>query len=251
VPPDQTDSFNVVLDGTILAGYDPTIVKAQLAALIKRDVQFAGRLLSGHTTKIKSEVDAATGARYMETLQRIGVAVHLEPETLEVDADLLPTAAIANQSQTPNAAREDPAAMRESPVAPQNDQLEKVALPTTLLESEGVLRYGKIGIPRRIRASLFVDHLEIIAHNGTAILNCPLVKITKAGASGMAGLIHFVVDGQYYSLQFKSITKIAARGLVAPAFGLLGVAIGVLTDPSRDVVKTWKKTLQENGVSFL
>jgi TPR repeat protein len=64
------------------------MVAAELAKLIKRDAEFTAHLLRGRPTKLKSGVDAATGARYLEALERLGVVVRLEPETLEVDADL-------------------------------------------------------------------------------------------------------------------------------------------------------------------
>lgn len=93
------ERFNVVLLGTTLPGQDVATVAAQLASLIKRDIDLAVQLLRGQSTKIKSVVDAATGARYMEALERIGVAARLEPETLEVDAELSVPSAIVNQDQ--------------------------------------------------------------------------------------------------------------------------------------------------------
>lgn len=83
-----TKRFVVVLEGTITSGHDPGMAKVQLAALIQRDIAFAEKLLSGRPTKIKTGVEAAAGARYIEALERIGVAVRLEPETLEIDAGL-------------------------------------------------------------------------------------------------------------------------------------------------------------------
>jgi len=88
VPQNQADSFNVVLDGTILAGFDRLVVQAQLAGLIKRDVEFAGQLLSGRRTTIKSGVDAALGERYITALRHVGVSASLQPESLEIDPDL-------------------------------------------------------------------------------------------------------------------------------------------------------------------
>ncbi|CAG0980943.1 Leucine-, isoleucine-, valine-, threonine-, and alanine-binding protein [Burkholderiales bacterium] len=84
----STDLFNVVLVGTTLRGLDVSEVAPELAKLTKRDPAFARSLLSGRPTKIKTGVNASTGARYLEALERIGVAARLDPETLEVDADL-------------------------------------------------------------------------------------------------------------------------------------------------------------------
>jgi hypothetical protein len=95
------ERFNVVLQGTTLRGQDATTVAAELARLIKRDVDLALRLLRGQSTQLKSGVDSETGARYVEALERIGVAVRLEPETLEVDSDLSAPPPMANQTQPP------------------------------------------------------------------------------------------------------------------------------------------------------
>lgn len=82
------ERFNVVLTGATLSGAPPAIVAPELAKLIRRDANFAARLLSGQPTTIKSGVDAATGARYIGALEHIGVAARLEPEALEIDSDI-------------------------------------------------------------------------------------------------------------------------------------------------------------------
>lgn len=76
--------FNVILEGTALPGENLDSVVAGLGRLLKRDSDFAARLLCGQRTRIKSGVDEATGARYVDALQRVGAAVCLEPETLEI-----------------------------------------------------------------------------------------------------------------------------------------------------------------------
>lgn len=95
----SSDRVNVVLSGMVLPGHDATAVKTKLAALIKRDIHFTGRLLSGYPTKIKSGVDVAAGDRYVAALKRIGVAANLEAATLELDADIAtPERAVPKQS---------------------------------------------------------------------------------------------------------------------------------------------------------
>lgn len=81
----STDRFNVVLDGVTLRGKSTPEVAAKLARLTKREYAFAERLLGGRPTQIKAGVDSATGVRYIDTLNRIDVAAHLEPETLELE----------------------------------------------------------------------------------------------------------------------------------------------------------------------
>jgi hypothetical protein len=112
-----TERFNVVLTGDVLRGHENTRVAAELAKLIKRDADFATKLLRGQPTKLRSGVDAATGTRYLEALERIGVAVRLEPETLEVDADLSAPLAITN-NKGPTQATEDVVGATEPPKTP-------------------------------------------------------------------------------------------------------------------------------------
>ena len=83
------DCFNVVITGVLLPGHNLGRATADLARLIKRDPSFAAGLLRGRATKVKSGVDAATGGQYVLALERVGVAARLEPETLEIDADLV------------------------------------------------------------------------------------------------------------------------------------------------------------------
>jgi|SRR5208282_1907312 len=101
----SAERFNVVLQGGTLHGLDITTVAAELARLIKRDLDLALRLLRSQPTRLKSGVDAETGARYVEALERIGVAVRLEPETLEVDSDLSAPPPVGNRTQPPRQSR--------------------------------------------------------------------------------------------------------------------------------------------------
>ncbi|HEV2977957.1 MAG TPA: hypothetical protein VG425_10240 [Casimicrobiaceae bacterium] len=98
----SVERFNVVLQGSTLHGQDITTVAAELAGLIKRDIDLALSLLRGQPTQLKSGVDAETGARYVEALERIGVAVRLEPETLEVDSDFSAPSPVGNRTQPPS-----------------------------------------------------------------------------------------------------------------------------------------------------
>jgi hypothetical protein len=98
----SVERFNVVLQGSTLHGQDITTVAAELAGLIKRDIDLALSLLRGQPTQLKSGVDAETGARYVEALERIGVAVRLEPETLEVDSDFSAPSPVGNRPQPPS-----------------------------------------------------------------------------------------------------------------------------------------------------
>jgi hypothetical protein len=80
-------TFRVVIEGRVLQGFAPDEVRRRLAALTGRSEEVAAKLLSGRPTTVKRGIDEATASRYVETLKKIGVAGHLEQETLELDLD--------------------------------------------------------------------------------------------------------------------------------------------------------------------
>lgn len=84
----DVDRFNVILQGTTLPGHVLDAVAEALAMLIKRDADFARKLLRGRPIRLKTGVDALLGGRYIAALEAIGASAVLESETLEVDADL-------------------------------------------------------------------------------------------------------------------------------------------------------------------
>jgi hypothetical protein len=77
----------VVVEGSTLPGFAPDDVRRRLAALIGRSDDVAAKLLGGRPSVVKRGIDEAMGMRYVETLKKIGVACHLEQETLELDCE--------------------------------------------------------------------------------------------------------------------------------------------------------------------
>src|ERR1022692_1744570 len=96
------ERFNVILQGSTLGGQDIATVATQLAKLIKRDTEFALRLLRDQPTTLKSGVDIVTGARYIDALKRVGAASRLEPETLDVDADIAKPQRVSHEDLHPS-----------------------------------------------------------------------------------------------------------------------------------------------------
>lgn len=82
------ETFQVILEGGCLEGFDPAEVRAALAQLLGQKEAVAGQLLAGHEVVVKSHEDIITSSRYVEALRSIGVASCLVPETLDLDADL-------------------------------------------------------------------------------------------------------------------------------------------------------------------
>lgn len=80
-------SYSVVLEGTVLPGFDPAATRAQLAKLTGQNEATAARLLAGTPRKVKSNIDEATATRYADALRRIGVASRVEGTELEFDLD--------------------------------------------------------------------------------------------------------------------------------------------------------------------
>jgi hypothetical protein len=94
--------YAVVVEGTTLPSFDSAAVRVALAKLIGRTESDADRLLAGTPRTIKSNLDQATGMRYVDALRKIGVACHLKQETLAVDLDesVLPATAPGGTSRT-------------------------------------------------------------------------------------------------------------------------------------------------------
>lgn len=96
-------TYSVMVDGSVLPGFDRAVVVAQLAKLIGRSEEMAGRLLEGTPRKVRSNVDQATAMRYVESLRRIGVACHTEESMLPLDIDATPAATATRASKAPPA----------------------------------------------------------------------------------------------------------------------------------------------------
>jgi ribosomal protein S27AE len=76
------DNFYVViLEGTIIEGFQRQEVVKNLSVLFRRDVEVAAELLSGKPRVIKKGVDAGTAEKYREMLTRTGAACRVEPDS--------------------------------------------------------------------------------------------------------------------------------------------------------------------------
>src|SRR5271157_6269962 len=82
------ETFQIILQGQCLEGFDPAEVRTALAKLLGQTEAVAGQLLAGGEIVVKSRVDIVTSTRYVEALRAIGVASWVAPETLDLDVDL-------------------------------------------------------------------------------------------------------------------------------------------------------------------
>ncbi len=72
------ESYVVILEGTIIEGFQRQEVVKNLSVLFRKDVEVAAELLSGKPRAIKKGVDAATAEKYREMLTRTGAACRVE-----------------------------------------------------------------------------------------------------------------------------------------------------------------------------
>jgi hypothetical protein len=82
------ETFQIILQGQCLEGFDPADVRTALAKLLGQSEAVAGQLLAGGEVVVKSRVDIVTSTRYVEALRAIGVASWVAPEMLDMDVDL-------------------------------------------------------------------------------------------------------------------------------------------------------------------
>ena len=95
--------FQVVFDGQLVEGSDPSQVKANIAKLFKMEVAKVEALFSGRRTVVKRGLDQATAQKYQIAFERAGaVAIIVDPN------EMAPSAA-APTSATPPAMESPPA----------------------------------------------------------------------------------------------------------------------------------------------
>src|SRR5271166_3765241 len=82
------ETFQVILEGRCLEGFDPAEVRSALAELLGQTEAVAGQFLAAREVVVKSRVDIVTSTRYVEALRSIGVASWVVPEVLSLDVDL-------------------------------------------------------------------------------------------------------------------------------------------------------------------
>lgn len=81
------DTFNVILNGVILDGYNYASVIDQLSKLFKLDIHKATSFLDGKRHVIKKGVDKETAEKYKKALLLVGVSCDLEIINHNLDID--------------------------------------------------------------------------------------------------------------------------------------------------------------------
>jgi hypothetical protein len=83
------ETFQVILEGGSLEGFDPAEVRTALAELLDQTEAVAEQLLAGREIVVRSHEDIISSTRYVEALRSIGVASWVVPEMLVLDANLV------------------------------------------------------------------------------------------------------------------------------------------------------------------
>lgn len=81
--------YRLVFRGKFLPGLSPEEVAANLAALFKVSEEQVRTLLANPPAIIRTDIDVASGNRYLEALATAGIITHLEPAT-DAHGDPLP-----------------------------------------------------------------------------------------------------------------------------------------------------------------
>jgi hypothetical protein len=73
----DTPAYDIVFSGAVLAGRDPSQVRAELARLFKTDAAGIARLFCGQPVIIKKGVDRRTADKYQAALEKAGAACEI------------------------------------------------------------------------------------------------------------------------------------------------------------------------------
>lgn len=152
--------YDVLLTGTTLYGRPVEDAAADLAKLIRRDVEFARRLLQGRPVKVRSDVDRDTADRYVQSLAKLRIGTELQVSGLPIDPEV----------DSPPIPVLIPSAATTSEPAPQSDA-EAVASPAPDAAVAIDPRWQRVtSLPNALVVALFVAELlaQPAAHSFSA-----------------------------------------------------------------------------------
>jgi hypothetical protein len=122
-------TYRVVIEGNALPGFAQDDVLRELAGLIRRPAEVAEKLLSGSPRNVKTGLDEPTSRQYVESLRKIGVACHVEEETLDFDINEAPAKRAGVKPTTSGASTQEPP-VEAPPLRKQEVQATATALPS-------------------------------------------------------------------------------------------------------------------------
>lgn len=112
-------------------------------------------------------------------------------------------------------------------------------------EHLAALRYGKVGLPTSVKASITEDRRILIKakSDGKVILDVDITQISKPGKS--TALIGFTAEGKYYSLEFIAVWQ---KLIVITLLGFIPYLI--FLSKGNKVSADWKRELEACGHSL-
>lgn len=78
--PMSSQTYKIILEGTVKEGADRSKVVAQLAKVFRKDARTVEKLLSGRPKTIRRHVDYPTALKYQTIMERVGATARVEPE---------------------------------------------------------------------------------------------------------------------------------------------------------------------------
>jgi hypothetical protein len=108
-----------------------------------------------------------------------------------------------------------------------------------ILQDNAGLRKGRIGLPSKVQATLYVNRIEI-EKKGELIAKIPFTQIDKIKFFGNVIGLH-LSNGKFISLDFMSLARRATFG----ATGGVGIMVGAYTGRGRTVAQVWASYLRD------
>jgi uncharacterized protein YlzI (FlbEa/FlbD family) len=81
--------YRIIFAGEVLPGHDVSAVKQQFIEQAKLSPERADRLFSGKPVTIKRDLDEVAARNYMETMEKSGVVVVVDPPLPDMEETLL------------------------------------------------------------------------------------------------------------------------------------------------------------------
>lgn len=81
--------YRIIFAGEVLPGHDVSAVKQQFIDQAKLTPERADRLFSGNPVTIKRDLDEAAARKYLETMEKSGIVVMVDPPLPDMEETLL------------------------------------------------------------------------------------------------------------------------------------------------------------------
>lgn len=210
--------YRIVFDGKLLNGVEPTTAKLNLAQLFKSDLAAVEDLFNGTPVALKRDLSHVDALSYLDALHKTGIDPRIEAQEPEVEAPIVPAAALPlATAPAPVADPVPPYAPPQPSIAPRTGKYDELKV-FTVQGRIGRLRYLAwtmaallVGVlPLLITSFLFsTDRLIVGTLFGLLVLipyafaniAISVKRLHDLGWSGWLWLLNFVpVVGSFFPL---------------------------------------------------